>query len=86
MKKLLTLKELNPTDKLVIITIQENLFFGECNLTSQEIATSIGLSRKITLDSIQKLEELDYITCKVEGAFRSRKTKITQRLNNLIQE
>jgi len=86
MKKLLKLKELNPTDKLVILTIQENLFFNECNLTSQEIATSIGLSRKITLDSIQKLEELDYITCKVDGAFRSRKTKITQRLQNLIKE
>jgi hypothetical protein len=86
MKKLLKLKELNPTDKLVILTIQDNLFFNECNLTSQEIATSIGLSRKITLDSIQKLEELDYITCKVDGAFRSRKTKITQRLQNLIKE
>ena len=86
MKKLLKLKELNPTDKLVILTIQDNLFFNECNLTSQEIATSIGLSRKITLDSIQKLEELDYITCKVEGAFRMRKTKLTQRLENLIKE
>ena len=86
MKKLLTLKELTPTDKLVIITLQENMFFGECKMTSQEIATSIGLSRKLTLNSIQKLEELDYITCKVEGAFRSRTTKLTQRLNNLITE
>jgi hypothetical protein len=55
-------------------------------MTSQDIANSIGLSRKITLDSIQKLEELDYITCKVEGAFRMRKTKLTQRLLNLIKE
>ena len=86
MKELLKLKELSPIDKLVIITIQENLFFGECNLTSQEIAISIGLSRKVTLDSIQKLEELDYITCKVQGDFRSRKTKITQRLTNLLKE
>lgn len=86
MKNLLKLKELTPIDKLVIITIQENLFFGECKLTSQEIANSIGLSRKITLDSIQKLEELDYVTCKVEGQFRSRKTKITTRLQNLIKE
>ena len=86
MKKLLTLKELSPIDKLVIITIQENLFFGECLLTSQEIATSIGLSRKVTLDSIQKLEELDYITCSVIGAFRQRKTKLTQRLTNLIKD
>lgn len=86
MKKLLKLKELNPTDKLVILTIQENLFYGECLMTSQDIAASIGLSRKITLDSIQKLEELDYITCKVDGAYRQRKTKLTQRLLNLIEE
>jgi Mn-dependent DtxR family transcriptional regulator len=86
MKKLLKLKELNPTDKLVILTIQDNLMFNECLMTSQDIANSIGLSRKITLDSIQKLEELDYITCKVEGAFRMRKTKLTQRLLNLITE
>jgi Mn-dependent DtxR family transcriptional regulator len=86
MKKLLKLKELNPTDKLVILTIQDNLMFNECRMTSQDIANAIGLSRKITLDSIQKLEELDYITCKVEGAFRMRKTKLTQRLTNLIQE
>jgi DNA-binding MarR family transcriptional regulator len=86
MKKLLKLKELNPTDKLVILTIQDNLFFNECNLTSQEIATSIGLTRKVTLDSIQKLEEMDYITCKVDGAYRRRVTKLTQRLENLIKE
>jgi Mn-dependent DtxR family transcriptional regulator len=85
MKKLLSLKELNPTDKLVILTIQENLMFGECLLTSQNIANSIGLSRKITLDSIQKLEELDYIECTVNGAYRQRKTKLTQRLCNLIK-
>jgi len=86
MKNLLKLKELTPIDKLVIITIQDNTVFDECIMTSQDIANSIGLSRKKTLDSIQKLEELDYITCKVEASFRSRKTKITQRLLNLIKE
>lgn len=85
MKNLLKLKELNPIDKLVILTIQDNLIFNECIMTSQEIANSIGLSRKVTLDSIQKLEELDYIQCSVNGAFRQRKTKITQRLNNLLK-
>lgn len=86
MKKLLKLKELNPIDKLVILTIQENSMFGECIMTSQDIANSIGLSRKVTLDSFQKLEEMDYITCKVDGAYRRRITKITQRLQNLIKE
>lgn len=86
MKKLLTLRELTPTDKLVILTIQDNTVFNECRLTSQDIATAIGLTRKVTLDSIQKLEELDYITCKVQGEYRLRITKLTQRLNNLIKE
>jgi len=86
MKNLLKLKELTPIDKLVIITIQDNTVFDECLMTSQDIANSIGLSRKKTLDSIQKLEELDYLTCKIEGQFRSRKTRITQRLLNLIKE
>lgn len=83
--KLLALRELQAIDKLIILAIIENSVFDECRLTSQEIATAIGSTRKITLDSIQKLEEMDYITCKVEGAFRMRKTKLTQRLTNLIK-
>lgn len=84
--KLLALRELAAIDKLVILAVIENTIFGECRLTSQDIATAIGSTRKVTLDSIQKLEEMDYITCKVEGAYRLRKTKLTQRLINLIKE
>jgi len=86
MKNLLKLKELNPTDKLVILTIQDNIIFNECKMTSQDIANACALTRKITLDSIQKLEELDYITCEVKGEFRMRKIKLTKRLLNLITE
>ena len=86
MKKLLSLRELQPIDKLVIITLQENLIFDECLMTSQEVATSIGMSKKKTLDSINKLIELDYINCKIDGAFRSRKSKLTKRLQILLEE
>jgi len=85
-QKLLALRELAPIDKLVILTVIDNTVFGDCRMTSQDIATSIGMTRKLTLDSIQKLEEMDYIECKVEGAYRMRKTKITQRLSNLIKD
>ena len=84
--KLLALRELAPIDKLVILAVIDNTIFNECRLTSQDIATAIGLSRKKVIDTLDKLCELDYITCKVEGAYRLRKTKLTQRLLNLIKE
>lgn len=86
MKKLLSLPTLKPIDKIVLLCIIENMVFNQCLMTSQEIATAIGETRKLTLNSIQKLEELDYIKCKVDGKFRERKTIITKRLNNLINE
>jgi transcription initiation factor IIE alpha subunit len=85
-QKLLALRELNPTDKIILLVINENTVWNQCIMTSQEIANAAALTRKVTLDSIQKLEELDFITCKVEGAYRKRITKITQRLTNLIKE
>jgi hypothetical protein len=85
-QKLLALRELNPTDKIILLVINENTVWNQCIMTSQEIANAAALTRKVTLDSIQKLEELDFITCKVEGAYRRRITKITQRLTNLIKE
>lgn len=85
-QKLLALRELNPTDKIILLVINENTVWNQCIMTSQEIANAAALTRKITLDSIQKLEELDFITCKVEGSYRRRVTKITQRLQNLLQE
>jgi DNA-binding Lrp family transcriptional regulator len=84
--KLLALRELDPTDKIILMVIIDNYIFNQCVMTSQDISNAAGLTRKVTLDSIQKLEEMDYITCKVDGAYRRRITKITQRLQNLIKE
>jgi len=83
--KLLSLRELTPTDKIILMVIIDNYIFNQCTLTSQDLATASGLTRKVTLDSIQKLEEMDYITCKVDGAYRRRISKITTRLQNLIK-
>jgi Mn-dependent DtxR family transcriptional regulator len=82
--KLLSLREINPTDKIILMVIIDNTIFNQCIMTSQDIATAAGLSRKVTLDSIQKLEEMDYLTCKVDGSYRRRVTKLTPRLLNLI--
>jgi len=84
--KLLSLREINPTDKIILMVIIDNTIFNQCTMTSQDISTAAGLTRKLTLDSIQKLEEMDYITCKVDGSYRRRLTKLTQRLENLIKE
>lgn len=84
MKNLLKQKDLNSNDKIIIITINDNLIFNECLMTSNEIASATGLSRKKVIDSLDKLVEMDYIKCKVQGEYRSRKTTFTNRLNNLI--
>jgi DNA-binding MarR family transcriptional regulator len=84
MKNLLKQKDLTPQDKLVIMVIIDNLIFGECKLTSNEIGALSGLSRKKVVDTLDKLSEMDMIKCTVQGQFRSRTTTLTPRLLNLI--
>lgn len=84
MKNLLKLKELKPLDKIVMLCIIENTVFNECRMTSIEIAYATSLTKKQTLDSLTKLEELDFIKCKIDGKFRQRITTITKRFNNLM--
>jgi DNA-binding transcriptional regulator LsrR (DeoR family) len=86
MKNLLKQKDLSANDKIIILTINDNLFFNECSLTSNEIASATGISRKKVIDSLDKLVEMNFINCKINGAFRSRTTTLTQRLQNLITE
>jgi hypothetical protein len=86
MKKLLKQKDLTPQDKIIIITINDNLFFGECKMTSAEIGAATGLPRKKIIDSLDKLVEMDMLKCIVQGQFRSRTSIPTQRLINLITE
>ena len=84
MTKLLKQKDLSANDKIIIITIFDNMIFGECTLTSQDIANATGLSRKKVINNLDKLIEMDYIKCIVKGEFRSRKTIPTLRLLNLL--
>ena len=83
MEKLLKLKSLEALDKLFIMHV---LSYDElpldCYQTSQEFATALGTTRKKILDTIAKLEEMDYIKCKISAPTRT--TKITQRLRELI--
>ena len=85
MKNLLKQKDLNPQDKLIILHLNDNMLFNECKLTSQDIANDLGLTRKKVIDTLDKLVEMDLITCKVDGQFRQRITKFTERLKKLIE-
>jgi len=86
MTRLLKQKDLTPQDKVIIIVIVDNLMFGECKLTSQEIGAATGLSRNKVVDTLDKLCEMDMIKCNIQGQFRSRTTTPTERLQNLIKE
>lgn len=82
-KKLLRMKNLTGLDKLFIMKVMEYEDLRlPCNLTSQEYAYELGVTRKAILDTIAKLEELDFIRCKVVAPTRT--TTITDRLYNLI--
>lgn len=80
--KLLKLKELTPTQKLIIMLVLDYPQIIPFDMTSQEIANEIGLPRKVVLNELWVLEEMDFITCKV--SYRSRKISITKRLKDLI--
>lgn len=86
MKNLLKQRDLNSQDKLIILHLNDNMLFNECKLTSQDIANDLGLTRKKVIDTLDKLVEMDLITCIVKGEFRSRTTKFTDRLLNIISE
>jgi DNA-binding MarR family transcriptional regulator len=82
-KNLLKQKNLTALDKLFIMTVLEyDEYRIPCTLTSQDFATALGVTRKSILDVIAKLEEMDYIRCKVVAP--TRHTKITDRLYNLL--
>ena len=82
-KNLLKQKNLTALDKLFIMTVlQYDEFKIPCTLTSQDFASALGVSRKSILDVIAKLEEMDYIRCKVVAP--TRQTTLTDRLYNLL--
>lgn len=82
--KILKLKHITPVEKMVLLLVDEwNPLFTAFNMTSQEIATELGLTRKQVLDALGALIEHDYIECEV--GYRSRITKITKRFEDLIK-
>jgi DNA-binding MarR family transcriptional regulator len=86
MKNLLKLKHLTPIDKLVILTIEDNTYWGVAEMTSQAIATAIGSTRKNVLKSLISLEEIGYIQSSVDGEHRSRKIIILKELLEIIND
>jgi hypothetical protein len=82
-KNLLKIKKLTALDKLFILKVLEFEHLNiPCSLTSQEFATALGVSRKSILNTIYKLEELDFIYCIVVAPTRT--TILTSRLHKLI--
>ena len=82
-KRLLKNKELTSLEKLIIMLVMDTeRLMIPFNLTSQEIGIELGVSRKKVLDALNRLQELDYIKCKVQAP--TRYTKLTDRLKTMI--
>ena len=82
-KEILKLKNVSPIDKLMLIAIRDNyveVWDMGCNLTAGQLGKEIGISRAKALDSLWALDELDLISCEVDGSTRSRITKFTKRI------
>ena len=78
------MKHITPVEKLVLLLVADwNPMVMNFNLTSQEIGNVLGLNRRLVLDALGQLEERDYIECII--GYRSRETKITNRLKDLIE-
>jgi DNA-binding MarR family transcriptional regulator len=75
-KKLLKCKDLSPSQKLILMLIEDNNPLIAFNLTSQEIANELGLKRKQVLEDLDILQENGLIECQVE--YRIRKTTLTE--------
>lgn len=84
MKNLLKLKTISPIEKLIMIIIEDNTYWGICSLTSQEIANHIGESRNKVLNGLKSLEENCYIKSEVNGNYRERNIIYTNKLIKLL--
>jgi len=80
--KLLAQKDISPLGKLIILDICEFPSIMTYKKTSQEIALSLGVKRKSVLNELDKLQEMNLITCKILP--RVRVSKITNKLKEMI--
>jgi DNA-binding MarR family transcriptional regulator len=82
--KLLKLKTIGSTEKLVLMLILNYPTIGLFNLRAGEIAKELGVTRKIILESISNLIEVGYIKTKVVSECYSRTTELTPEFLMLI--
>lgn len=84
--KILKLKTIGSTEKLVLHLILDYPSFFPCNLRAGDMAKELGTTRKIILEAIANLIEVAYITTKVISDSCSRTTTLTSEFIALIED
>ncbi|SHG92656.1 hypothetical protein SAMN05443549_108147 [Flavobacterium fluvii] len=82
--KLLKLKTIGSTEKLVLMLILDYPPIALFNLRAGDIAKELGTTRKIILKTISNLVEVGYIKTKVVSSCYSRTTTLTPEFLKLI--
>lgn len=82
--KLLKLKTIGSTEKLVLMIMLDFPSIALINLRAGDIAKELGTTRKIILESISNLVEVGYIITKVVSSSYSRTTQLTPKFLMLI--
>lgn len=84
--KLLKLKTIGSTEKLVLMLILDFPSIGIFNLRAGDIAKELGTTRKIILEAIENLLVVGYIKTKVVSECYSRTTELTTKFLMLISD
>lgn len=84
--KLLKLKTIGSTEKLVLMLILDYPPIALFNLRAGDIAKELGNKRKIILETISNLIEVGYIKTKVVSECYSRTTELTPQFLMLISD
>ncbi|PWA07554.1 hypothetical protein DB891_14475 [Flavobacterium laiguense] len=84
--KLLKLKTIGSTEKLVLMLILDFPSIGIFNLRAGDMAKELGTTRKIILETIENLRVVGYIKTKVVSECYSRTTELTSDFLMLINE
>lgn len=84
--KLLKLKTIGSTEKLVLMLILDFPSIGIFNLRAGDIAKELGTTRKIILEAIENLLIVGYIKTKVVSECYSRTTELTTKFLMLTSD
>jgi len=82
--KLLKLKNIGSTEKLVLMLMLGYPAIGLFNLRAGDIAKELGTTRKIVLETMSNLVKVGYIKTKVVSECYSRTTQLTPEFLMLI--